>query len=284
MVLSFYEKGLFLSGPVLAHFAKPHSSNAATEDRGSSESPANFFSHDSLVLSGHQPTLLPYPGFFFKMYHSDVMDICPYDPFNKHSDRFQHRVKIGKDDNWTWFTLPVKASNGCLIMDAKLKTNLLCERWVRLENVYRNYPLWREYKDSLKQIFFGYSYLWEMNLRFILWIRDLLKIKTYVSISYCGEGRDTTERIAFQFSNYGSVLYLAGKNSAEYLDTKRYERLTKSTIALVTYTPPPPFSTVSILTPLLMYPRDKVLDVLGITTNPIKVVVNGSEYLLGKSL
>ncbi len=254
--------------------------HVATEGESSLESTAKIFFNDSLVLSGHQPTLLPYPGFFFKMYHSDVMDICPYDPFSKHSDRFHHRVKIGKDDNWTWFTLPIKSCNGCSIMDAKLKTNLLSERWSELKRVYGNYALWREYEDSLRQIFFGYNYLWEINLRFILWIRDLLKIKTYVSISYCGKGRDTTERIAFQFSDYGSVLYLAGKNSAEYLDIKRYERLTKSTIALVTYTPPPPFSTVSILTPLLMYPRDKVLDVLGITKKPIKVMVNGSEFLL----
>ncbi|MDR0492298.1 MAG: WbqC family protein, partial [Nitrososphaerota archaeon] len=31
----------------------------------------------ALILSGHQPTFLPYPGFFYRMFHSDVMDICP---------------------------------------------------------------------------------------------------------------------------------------------------------------------------------------------------------------
>jgi hypothetical protein len=206
----------------------------------------------SLIVSGHQPTLFPYPGFFYRMFHSNIMDICPYDPFSRHSDRYQHRVKIGTDDRWKWFTLPVEACSGCSIMDVKLKTDLMLDRWSELEYVYGNYPFWGKYKDALKEIFFGYRNLWELNFRFILWVRDILDIKTYISLSYGGKGCDTTERIAYQFTNYGSVLYLAGKGTAQYLDMPKYERLTKSTIALVTYTPPAPFSTVSILTPLLM--------------------------------
>jgi hypothetical protein len=232
----------------------------------------------ALILSGHQPTFLPYPGFFYRMYHSNIMDICPYDPLSRHRDRYQHRVKIGKDDQWRWLTLPIEASSGCTIMAAKLKTHLLDERWSELEHVYRKYPLWSEYRGALREIFFSYRYLWELNLRFILWVRDLLGIKTYLSISYSAEGCDTTERVASQFSNYGSVIYLAGKGSMEYLDLQKYERLTKSTIALVTYTPPPPFSTVSILTPLLLYPPQKALDILNIRREPIKVIINGAEY------
>ena len=230
-----------------------------------------------LIVSGHQPTLFPYPGFFYRMYHSNIMDLCPYDPLSLHSDRYQHRVKIGKDDDWKWFTLPIEACSGYTIMDAKLKTNLMDDRWSELECVYEKYPLWSEYKDALKEIFLGYRYLWELNFRFILWVRDLLDIKTYISISYSGKGSDTTERIAYQFSNYGSVIYLAGKGSVQYLDIKKYEQLTKSTIAIVTYTPPTPFSTVSILTPLLLYPPEKVLAVLNIRREPIKVIVNGVE-------
>jgi hypothetical protein len=232
----------------------------------------------ALILSGHQPTLLPYPGFFYRMYHSNVMDICPYDPFSRHSDRYQHRVKIGTDEKWSWLTLPVEASNGCSIMDVKLKTNLLTDRWCELEQVYRKYPMWKEYKAELKEIFFGYKYLWELNMRLILWIRDILGIRTYLSLSYGARGCDTTERVASQFSNYGSVIYLAGKGSLDYLDTKKYECLTNSTIAIVTYTPPPPFSTVSILTPLMLFAPEKVLEILNIKKEPIKVMVNGAEY------
>jgi hypothetical protein len=233
-----------------------------------------------LILSGHQPTLFPYAGFFYKMYHSNVMDICPYDPFSRHSDRYERRVKIGNDDNWRWLALPVDEFNGCSIMDVKLKTDLMGERWQELEKCYGEYPLWNDYRNALKEIFFGYRYLWELNLRFILWVRDLLGIKTYLSISYEGKGCDTTERIAFQFKNYGSVIYLAGKCSAQYLDMQKYERLTQSTIALVTYTPPRPFSSVSILTPLLLYPPERVLDILNIKPEPIQVVINDSEYFI----
>lgn len=231
----------------------------------------------SLIVSGHQPTLLPYPGFFYRMYHSNIIDVCPYDPLSRHNDRYQHRVKIGKDDNWRWLTLPIEAPNGCSIIDAKLKTAFMNDRWQILQQVYGNYPLWSQYKAALKEMFLRYNYLWELNLRFILWVRDLLEIKTYVSISYSGKGCDTTERIASQFEAYGKVIYLAGKGSAQYLDIKKYERLTNSTIAIVTYTPPKPFSTVSILTPILIYPPDRVLDVLNIRQKPIKVIVKESE-------
>ena len=206
------------------------------------------------------------------------MDICPYDPFSRHSDRYQHRVKIGTDHSWRWLTMPVEAPNGCTIMDAKLKTHLMPERWRELESVYSSYPLWSNYQEAIRDIFFAYTNLWELNLRFILWIRDLLGIKTYLSISYSACGCDTTERVASQFRNYGSVVYLAGKGSMDYLDMQRYEKLTKSTIALVTYTPPAPYSTVSILTALLTYPPKQVLEVLNIRREPIRVLVNGMEY------
>jgi hypothetical protein len=162
-------------------------------------------------------------------------------------------------------------------MDVKLKTSLLGERWSKLEQVYENYPLWYTYKKDLKEIFFGYSYLWELNLRLIIWVRDLLQIRTYVSLSYGAKGVDTTERIASQFANYGSVIYLAGKGSTEYLDMQKYERLTHSTIAVVTYTPSSPYSMVSTLTPILQYPPQKVLELLKIVREPIKVIVNGTE-------
>jgi hypothetical protein len=232
----------------------------------------------ALILSGHQPTFLPYPGFFYRMYHSNIMDLCPYDPLSRHSDRYVHRVKIGKDNNWRWLTLPIEATGDCSIMDAKLKTNLISDRWSILEHVYGKYPMWTRYREDLKEIFFGYTRLWELNFRFILWARDLLGIKTYVSISYGGKGCDTTERVASQFANYGSVVYLAGKGTLEYLDMQKYEKLTRSTIAVVTYTPPSPFSSVSILTPLLTYPPEKVLEALNIRREPIKVIVNGAEY------
>jgi hypothetical protein len=237
---------------------------------------------NAFIISGHQPTVLPYPGFFYRMYHSNIMDICPYDPFSKHSDRFQNRVKIGTDNKWEWLNLPVEATAGCSIMEAKLKVHLMNDRWATLEKVYAKYPLWAEYKNELHEIFFGYTYLWEVNLRFILWIRDLLDIKTYVSISYEGKGKDATERIAYQFADYGSVIYLAGKGSSQYLDIARYEQLTNSTVALVTYVPPMPFSTVSILTPLLMYPQNKVLESLKIVDAPIEVITCGLVKNLNK--
>ncbi len=275
--MSLFSKGFVLTRVVLRQTdLPPNALSPATVNQ--SEQTETLQLDGALILSGHQPTLLPYPGFFYRMYHSNIMDICPYDPFSRHSDRYQHRVKIGADTNWRWLTIPVEAPNGCSIKDAKIKTNLLPERWHTIEQVYRNYPLWSDYHDVLKEIFFGYTYLWELNMRFIVWVRDLLGIKTYLSLSYAAKGVDTTERVASQFSGYGSVVYLAGKGSMDYLDMKKYELLTNSTLAIVTYTPPTPYSTVSILTPLLTYPPGKVLDVLNIRREPIKVVVNGTEY------
>lgn len=234
--------------------------------------------NSALIISAHQPTLLPYPGFFYRMYHSKIMDLCPYDPLSRHNDRYQHRVKIGLDDNWKWLTLPIKVSNNCAIKDAKIKTEFIDNRWTQLEQVYQSYPLWDYYKDKIKEIFFGYNYLWEINLHFVLLVRDILGIKTYISLSYSGEGSDTTERIASQFRNYGTVIYLAGRGSMTYLDIQKYQRLTRSKVAIITYIPPYPFSTVSILSPLLMFGPDKTLDILKIKREPIKVIINGIEH------
>jgi hypothetical protein len=192
-------------------------------------------------------------------------------------------VKIGTDEKWRWLTLPVESHTGYSIMEVKLKTNLMKDRWSLLERFYKEYPLWEEYKSDLKSIFLSYEKLWELNLRFILWIRDLLRIRTYISISWQGIGHTTTERISYQFANYGPVLYLAGKMSPHYLDIKKYEDLTNSKVALVTYIPPPPFSQVTTLTPLLMYHPSEVLQVLKVSEGPIKVIVNGHEGNVHKS-
>jgi len=155
------------------------------------------------------------------------------------------------------------------------------ERWNQLEKVYNKYPLWNKYKDDLYKIFTSpYEHVWELNLRLILWLRDLLNIKTYLSISWKGIGSDTTERIAYQFSNYGPVIYLAGKGSTEYMDVRKYEKLTKAKIALITYAPPEPYSTVSILTPLLTFSHRNVLRALNIYDRPIKVIIDGKEESL----
>jgi hypothetical protein len=241
-------------------------------------------SRPPLILSGHQPTLMPYPGFFYRMFHSHIMDICPYDPFSNHSDTYQHRVKIGTDENWRWLTLPIEFQTGSSIMDVKIKTHLMNERWTLLERVYEKYPLWEEYKNDLKSIFFGYNYLWEISFRLILWMRDLLHIKTYVSISWKGTGNDSTDRISSQFSNYGPVLYLAGKSSTSYLNIKKYETETNSKVLLVTYTPPQPFSTVTTLTPILTYPPNEVLQVLKIKEGPISVLIDGQETKVAKNV
>lgn len=179
-----------------------------------------------VIVSSHQPTFLPYLGFWMKCARSDIMDLtCLYDQFDKGA--YNHRVKIGTDSNNRWLTLPVGNKglhSPC--NEIKLKNELLPNLYNILEGWYRDYPYWDNYKDKLKTIFCDYTYEYyiELNLKLLLWIRDLLDIKTIFSVDYNKniEITDPTKKLVERVAKLSGTIYLSGIGGRNYLKESEF--------------------------------------------------------------
>lgn len=218
-------------------------------------------------MSGHQADLIPYPGFWYRVLHSDMFDISVHDPWRKSNLVFNHRVKIGWDNKWEWLTLPIDAHLGQQMKDVKLKNDLMYRCWTQLERVYSNRPNWNRYRDKLYEMLVTthYTYMWEFNFALLIWIRDELRIKVPFGFSYTPEGEDTTTRIASQFKPYHAKYYLSGGFGETYLNQEKYFDITGTKLLFSQYKAPVPYQTVSVLSAMMDF--DDPLELLGMYNN-----------------
>jgi hypothetical protein len=141
-----------------------------------------------LVYAAHQPDLLPYTGFFYKMYHADVFDLKVWDQFVNRG--YQRRVMMR--DNWV--TIPLeKCSSTESIFNVRLKpeapdvlVNDICNRYERSHKAKH----WDKYGPMIcdEILSIRTDKLWDFNFRLILLIRDILGIQTPITF-----GRPVTE-------------------------------------------------------------------------------------------
>jgi hypothetical protein len=139
----------------------------------------------NLIYAAHQPDLLPYSGFFYKMATADIFDLKIWDQF---VDRgYQRRVKM-RD---TWVSLPlVKSSTTDPIITKQVKPEaasfLVDQIRTRYTNSGVKHPkFWDErHEQILDQISsIKTDRLWILNLQLILMIREVLGITTPISMS-----------------------------------------------------------------------------------------------------
>lgn len=164
-------------------------------------------------LSAHQPDLLPYPGFFAKMARADLMDLAIFDQFQ--SKGYQRRVKMRGD----WASLQLAGStHGLPIKDVRLAAHASDSLIDVVRGRYRSAPFWRQRGE---QVCYAIDEarserLWMFNMSLIVAIRDMLGIRTPVSVATKpqGHGVDGLIEVCYQ---YGAAVYLSGDGGRAYM-------------------------------------------------------------------
>ena len=113
------------------------------------------------IISGHQPTYLPWPGLFHKVYLSDAfvyMDTVQY-----LEQDWNNRNRIRTPHGWTWLTVPIdrkksKAKSLDQIMirgheDPTSKNFWQHEHWKSLLANYKKTPFFDLYADALHAMY-----------------------------------------------------------------------------------------------------------------------------------
>lgn len=182
-----------------------------------------------MVLASHQPDFAPYPGFFYKMYMSDVFvlsDDVAYSNSEMHKynfirmDRHRHRISI-----------PVAAhSDGKRLNDVYVAEDITLNRKLMktIEQSYRKAPFWKKYGDQLLEFLeiipFHETKLCDLNRSIIYWmvgqfgwpvvIRNATQMKPKAR-------RD--DRLLDLCSMTGCDTYLSGLGAKAYHEPKKFD-------------------------------------------------------------
>ena len=177
------------------------------------------------VFSGHQPNFLPYMGFFYKMFKSDLFvldDDVQYSSSGFHNTNF---IKVKKEK--FQMTVPVSYSTGDLINEVRICYNKPWDRKLlkTIEMSYKKAPYFEEgFSLVEKHLALKKELLFDLNLGLIKEIHDKFKIDSKLILASREFPTDlkNNERNVYQGTKLNATVYYSGIGGKEYNDEKLY--------------------------------------------------------------
>lgn len=166
-----------------------------------------------MILGAHQPDLLPWSGFWYKMAHSDLFDIKIYDQFQNQG--YQRRVKM-RD---AWASLPLVGKPSLVsIYDVRTAPDAADRLIDLIRGRYRGSAQWPARGEALLHCIDSAraDSLWAFNLSLLFDVRDMLGITTPLAVGVKPTGL-ATDGLIDVCRQYGAEVYLSGSGGADYM-------------------------------------------------------------------
>ena len=179
------------------------------------------------LLAGiHQPEFLCWPGFFDKMYRSNLFVVLDNIQFRK--DYFQNRNRIKTKNGWRWLTVPLKRPVfGRKICDIEIYGEQWKKRHLNILNEnYTSAPFYDSYIDGLKEVYEKYwKKLSSLNVELIrLMMRYLGFERRIILASELNlEEKKGTELLIDICRKLDADTYLSGEGGYNYMDLARFK-------------------------------------------------------------
>ena len=172
------------------------------------------------LYSAHQPDLLPYSGFWYKVAKADLFDLKIWDQYVHKG--YQRRVTMRGE----WVTLPLVKGPVTDPINRKQITDrapghLVDQIVRRYTHNSRKPPFWDRYGPRIcdEVLSIRTDLLWEFNFRLILLVRELLGIQTPLTFSRPAapglRGSDGIISVMQAFA--GPLEYLSGVGARSYM-------------------------------------------------------------------
>ena len=185
----------------------------------------------NMTVAIHQPNFLPWIGYFYKIWASDIFILHDNVEYTKHS--FTKRVFIRKyptELEHDYLIVPLKKhSDFALISDLKIchEQNWQQKQINKLYYVYHKAPFFKDYFPTIEQtILSSYqaTHLVDFNRQLILDILSLLDIERTIVLSseIPVRGFQADEYNAELVAYYGADLYISGIGAKKYQFTTTY--------------------------------------------------------------
>lgn len=181
-----------------------------------------------MIAAIHQPNYIPWLGYFYKIYKSDVFVILDDVQYSKRS--YTNRNKIKTPQGAIWLTVPInnKGSFELNINEIRTKDEL---QWKKnhIHSIKRNYTrskYFKEFYEVLRNIILEeYNSISDLNTNLIRSICKILDINTKIILSsdLKVDGK-STDRLINICKNIGTDTYLSGSGGANYQDKELFKK------------------------------------------------------------
>ena len=179
-----------------------------------------------MILSIHQPELLPWYGYIHKLYSSDIFVILDDVQFKKNN--FQNRNKILTKNGDMWISVPVESKNR---LENTIKSTKISwiKDWrkkfiVSLQQNYSKHPYFKELDIFIKIFDKKHNTLFELSFDILNYIIDILDIKTKIILqSDIKPDGQKTELLLDICQKLKVNNYLMGSGSSDYFDYELFK-------------------------------------------------------------
>lgn len=169
---------------------------------------------EEVVVSGHQPDLFPYTGFWYKMAHADIFDLAVHDQFQERG--YQRRVMM----RGQWASVPLsQAHRQGPIVDLRVTPEAGSRLWDVIRGRYVGSRFWAArqamVQDWLEKAFVD-DRLWAVNTSLIGSVAEYLSIDTPLVPA---EPQELTgaARVAERVARLGGTVCLSGTGGRAYM-------------------------------------------------------------------
>lgn len=181
-----------------------------------------------MIAAIHQPNFLPWIGYFYKMYKSDIFILLDDVQYNRRS--ITSRVKIKSQHGPTWLTVPVKKKGRYFqqISDVELEAGNHWKNKVlgTLQTCYGKAPHFKLYFSQLTDIIQrDYLMLADLNMALIKWLAGIFGIDTPMKKSsdlpeIAGQ---SSERLISICQSVMAESYLSGFGGQKYQEQELFQ-------------------------------------------------------------
>jgi len=177
-----------------------------------------------MVATTHQPIFLPWPGFFYKALHADVLVLLDRVQFPQ-GRGWMHRNRLKSDQGDHWLRVPLrKAGRGTqIVADVEIcdETNWRGRHLRSVRELSAHAPYLRSYLPSLEEIYArGHCTLLAFNVDLIRYLWRLLEmpgmLRLQSELDVAGRGTDLLANVC-QAVNADTYVALTSESSQSCL-------------------------------------------------------------------
>lgn len=182
-----------------------------------------------MIVSIHQPSYLPWLGYFEKMASSELFVILDTVQFEKNS--FDNRNKIRTSEDWCWLTVPVKTKGKSQEMtwqnlEIQNQINWRRKHFSSIKTNYGRSPFWSDYAEELEYIYDkDYERLLDINLALVHFFRKHLGITTPLVFASDMQLVETKSNLVLEIlSKLEATSYYSGALGKDYLELDKFSK------------------------------------------------------------
>ena len=181
------------------------------------------------VVGIHQPNFMPWLGYFYKIYQSNVFIFLDDAQYPKTTGTYLNSVNFLMNSTSSSLILPIKKIKGeyWSINETKIADSIKNKRKIvgKLQGNYAKAKYFKEHKNFIFDLIeFQSDNLSEYNMHFIKSILLELNIDTkIIKSSKFNLNSTSTQRLVDLIELVNGNIYLSGKGGDNYQDKKLYE-------------------------------------------------------------